>query len=615
MINPLRIGGLSSGMDIDGIVEKLMTAERMPLTKLNRDKQVLEWKKQDYRTVNAKLTELRNLAFDMTLSSHYLLKKVSSSNESVVTATAGSDASATSYEITVNRLASTAANQSEYCISALKGEAIDTPVTINDSNNTFNITYNGITKEIKLDNGAYDSTSLTAHINAKISDPANFGTDKIDVFLTADNRLGFRAMSKETLAGYGITLNSGATNDALESLGFKDGAALSQVTTDSKIWDIKDSLGIAESAFDDEHNFEFTINGQVFTFDADEATLGQVINTVNKNKDAGVTMFYDPESDKIAISTVKTGDNQAGAEISVSGDFLTGALSINMANETGGENALLSINGLATERRENTFALNGVTFTLNGVSPKDGASNPVTTRVDVVNDTDAVFNKIKEFIEKYNEVLGEINKKLREERFRDYPPLTDEQKKELTDKEIDMWEEKAKSGLLKNDDLLNSAIYGMRRVMYSNVDILDEFSNLMELGIKTLDYKSEGALEVNDAKLREAIEKDIDSVMRLFTNKSDVDGEKGIAVRLHEGLSNSIKQVYDRAGASDVLYDGSFLGERIRDMNERIQVFEDRLVKVEERYWRQFTAMEKAISQMNQQSAWLAQQFASWGGQ
>ena len=33
------------------------------------------------------------------------------------------------------------------------------------------------------------------------------------------------------------------------------------------------------------------------------------------------------------------------------------------------------------------------------------------------------------------------------------------------------------------------------------------------------------------------------------------------------------------------------------------------LISVENRYWKQFTAMEKAIQQMNAQSAWLAQQF------
>jgi len=61
-------------------------------------------------------------------------------------------------------------------------------------------------------------------------------------------------------------------------------------------------------------------------------------------------------------------------------------------------------------------------------------------------------------------------------------------------------------------------------------------------------------------------------------------------------------------------YDQSYLGKRIREMNDRIYDMEEYLTTVEDRYWRQFTAMEKAINEMNSQSTWLSQQLMSMGG-
>jgi len=44
-------------------------------------------------------------------------------------------------------------------------------------------------------------------------------------------------------------------------------------------------------------------------------------------------------------------------------------------------------------------------------------------------------------------------------------------------------------------------------------------------------------------------------------------------------------------------------------MNRRIDDALDRMVRTEERYWAQFTALETALQRMMSQSMWLAQQF------
>ena len=103
----VRIGGLASGMDIDSLVKDLMKAERMPLDKLKQKKQVLEWQRDDYRSMNTLLLDFRSQLTQMKLTTQYRARTVTSSDESRITATATSAASQASYSISkVTKLAS-----------------------------------------------------------------------------------------------------------------------------------------------------------------------------------------------------------------------------------------------------------------------------------------------------------------------------------------------------------------------------------------------------------------------------------------------------------------------------------------------------------------------------
>lgn len=153
--------------------------------------------------------------------------------------------------------------------------------------------------------------------------------------------------------------------------------------------------------------------------------------------------------------------------------------------------------------------------------------------------------------------------------------------------------------------------------------------HLAALGIETgsyvndngkLIYGERGKLYIKDeAKLRKAISENPDDVMMLFTARpkdgsgADVSDTNyiGLGHRLYSQVNLAINQLSEKAGSvnSLILVDNSTLGERIKDIDERIARMQDRLVMIEQRYWSQFTAMERAIAQMNAQSAWLAQTF------
>ena len=107
-----------------------------------------------------------------------------------------------------------------------------------------------------------------------------------------------------------------------------------------------------------------------------------------------------------------------------------------------GQNAEVVINGLQIEKTTNNFTVNNVTYQL-----KNTTNSPVS--LDVATDVDGIYEKIKDFVTQYNELIDMVNGKLTEKKYRDYTPLTEEQKKDMTEKQIELWEEKAKSGLLK----------------------------------------------------------------------------------------------------------------------------------------------------------------------
>ncbi|MBO8127327.1 MAG: flagellar hook-associated protein 2 [Firmicutes bacterium] len=515
----LRISGLASGMDIDQIVKDLMRVERMRVDRLEQDKTLLEWKREDYRAINTKLKALRDATFELRFQRTFLVKKVTSSDESIVTASASTNSSEITLNIEVKSLATAATR-----ISA--GE-----LSLDPSN--------------KID----PSASLWSQ------------RDK-----------------------------------------FADGTLFA---------------GQAEG-----DTFSFTINGETFEF-ANTVSLDTVISTVNSNENAGVTMYYDSVADKVSLTSKVTGDNKVGDEIVLGSEsFLQDVLQFAGSTETGGTNAVLTINGLDTERTSNNFTINGVSITLKGTT-----SAGSSVRLEVQRDTDAIFESIKSWVEKYNETIEAINAELNEERYRDYKPLTDEQMEELTDRQIELWEEKAKSGLLKHDPIIQSELFKLRSAVYGTVEgISADLNHLSEIGISTgtASYGSNGSIIIDDdylsgkliideAELRAAIEEDPDKVMALFTNSSDVPEEKGIANRAYEALGDAIERITDVAGSPSDYVDFSQIGRRIRTINEQIRREEERLKIVEDRYWRQFTAMEKAISKMNQQAMWLMSQFGMGG--
>ncbi|AST06161.1 flagellar cap protein FliD [Anoxybacillus flavithermus] len=511
-MNNMRIGGLASGMDIDKIVGDLMKVERAPIDKLKQKKQLLEWQRDAYRDMNRLLNDLDKHIFDGVMrQSTFLQKKVTSSNENVVTATAVSSNANQTVEISNITQLATAARWTSGEIKNTSNNAVD--------------------------------------VNASLA--SQFGAG-------VPTTLSFKV------------IKPGSTT-------------------------------------------EETVN---ISIDPSTDTLNSLINKLNGHATLGVRAFYDDFTKKMVITKNETGAGSS-IEITAGEDFLQNQLKFQvqtigtspnqqyfLQQDAGtGQNAKFTINGLETERTSNTFTINGMTYTL-----KNTYAGTVT--ITSTTNTDSIFNSIKSFVDKYNETIDEINKKLKETRYRDYQPLTDEQREQLTEKQAEKWEEKAKSGILRGDSILSNALSNMRLALYRKVEAAPEgFQQLAQIGITTTpNYLEGGKLLIDEAKLRQKIEENPDGVYRLFSNNGEGNA-KGIVLQLRDEIKKTIKSIEDKAGNTLKATNQYIIGKSILDIDTRISAAEDRLKQVEDRYWKQFSAMEKAVQRANSQSMYLMNAF------
>ena len=608
MISPIRIGGLASGMDIDKLVSDMMRVQRMKADKLYQERQVLRWQQEDYRSINSLMLAFKNTVFDMRLQATLMKYSAVISGASIADVTAGSAAREGSYTLKVNALAQQAVKESGGSLSRLlEGLAIGDTISIGSSNNEFVINLDGVEKTITITEGEYSIEALAGELQHKVD--TAFGEGQIKVGHTADNRLTFQPAGDYKPQ---ITLKSGE-NDALEALGFNDGDTF-RINPNASLKDM--ARRFANDPFDTGDVIRFSINGQEFSYDLSEGgadenkTLAGILSDINKNAEAGVTAYYDSVTDKIVIKSKGYG---VGAEVSIQnleGNLFGagGALQID-DGVSYGKNSEIELNGVVISKNSNKFTIEGISFNLKETSNE-------TVVINVARDTQGALDAIKSFVDEYNKVIEAINGKLYEERFRGYPPLTDEQKEAMSDKEVELWEQKARSGLLRNDPVLSSIVSQMRTLMYQQVEGTGSvYSTLSSIGIKRNDYKEFGKLHIDENRLREALNNDLEGVVSLFNQSSEVDSQRGLAVRLYDVVNSGITRLSDKAGSSTSLinYDNSYIGKRIRDMAKRIESMEEYLFQLEDRYWRQFTAMEKALNEMYSQSMWLSQQLMFWG--
>lgn len=266
-------------------------------------------------------------------------------------------------------------------------------------------------------------------------------------------------------------------------------------------------------------------------------------------------------------------------------------------------NSEIEYNGAKIENSSNAVTVNGLTFELHGVT--QGTTTP-SISLSVAKDTQGTYDVIKEFITQYNDVLKEMNTLYNAESSRGYDPLTDDEREAMTDDQIEKWETKIKNSLLRRDGTLSTIISSMKNNMMGSISYEGKSYSLATFGIGTTDYFEKGLLHIdgdeadsatsmNADKLKAALEEDPDAVMTTLS---------GLVSNLYIDLTDKMKST--TLSSALTLYNDKQLTKTLKEYKSELSTMEDRLQTLEDRYYSQFTAMEKALATLNSQQSSLS---------
>lgn len=372
----------------------------------------------------------------------------------------------------------------------------------------------------------------------------------------------------------------------------------------------------------------FMINDEKIDVD-ENTTVKGLMDKINSNPTLKLKVSYDEKTNQFVWKS-------AGTENIVKPEFGGGATEL-FANRQefgalqNGKNAQILVsygNGINTtiESSSNTFDLEGLRVTVSsefgGTKNADGTwvqdkSQAVTFSAKA--DVDGVTETVKKFIEEYNEMIKEINTQVTTRPDSAYGPLTEEQKKEMSETSIENWEKKAKQGLLYNDATMRALSVDIQGVMTSLLNSGVNYKDLEDMGITISDdYLDGGTITFDEAKFKAAMTSDPEEVANVFAGGGTV--SKGLASIIEDTLTpyatkyatrngNSYGRLIEEAGSEKVPLSvmNNQIYRQLKEMQEALETLQSRLKSEQDRYVSQFTTMETMINQMNSQASYLAQ--------
>lgn len=366
----------------------------------------------------------------------------------------------------------------------------------------------------------------------------------------------------------------------------------------------------------------------------EDDTMNSLMARIN-NSDARVTISYQEAADKFTFTSKEDG---ASGTIKIEGDVaekLFGIAKGTIVNETG-QDAIVAVKYAGSDeevilnRGSNSFTIDGLTINVkgefgytekevNGVKEKvlDKTADPV--EIDAQVDADSIVDAVKAMVDEYNAIIELVNKELTTKPDRDYEPLTSEQKKELSEDEIEAWEKKAKEGMLYADSDIRSLSSDLRFIIGGGIA-----QELAEMGISTSStYSDNGKLTFDESKFRAALASNPERVQQIFAESSVTNTNgKGTSTGIATALKNVMNKYVNTTGAmeskgilikkaghasSPMSVTENTMYKQLQEIEKLITKFQERLETERDRYIKQFTSLETLISQMNSQSGFLSQ--------
>jgi flagellar hook-associated protein 2 len=264
--------------------------------------------------------------------------------------------------------------------------------------------------------------------------------------------------------------------------------------------------------------------------------------------------------------------------------------------------AVFTLDGATMVNSNNEFTINGLSMNLTALTDP---ATPMTFTVS--NDTDATYKMIKEFVKEFDDVLGELNDYYYADSARDYDVLSEDEKEAMSDEEVEKWEKKIKDSLLRRDTTLESLTNAMKSALMGSIKIDGKSYSLASLGIQTSsDFMERGKLHIYGDEDDEEFSAETNKLKNMLESDPDI---------VSEIMSNMAKNLYkvmtDKMATSSLssaltFYNDKSLKKQDTQYKQDIKDWEKKLADIEDRYYKQFTAMEKALSKLQNQQNSLA---------
>lgn len=273
-----------------------------------------------------------------------------------------------------------------------------------------------------------------------------------------------------------------------------------------------------------------------------------------------------------------------------------------------GKDSKIILNGATFTSSSNTFAINGLT--IQATAKTNGEVVNITTDTDV----DGIYNFVKDFIKEYNMLIKEMDVNYNAASAKGFEPLTDDEKSAMSDDEVEKWEEKIKTSLLRKDGTLGMTMNSLKADMAAAIKVDGKSYSLASFGIQTLGYfaspenetgvyhidgdSEDTATAGTSDKLRKAIASDADTVISFFSQ---------LATKVYTDLGD--RMATSATSSAYTIYNDKEMNTQYSEYKTKITDAEDKVTTWEDYYYKKFSAMESALSNINSQQSSLSGYF------
>lgn len=358
-----------------------------------------------------------------------------------------------------------------------------------------------------------------------------------------------------------------------------------------------------------------------------DSTISDVVNQLkdaglNANFDAGNGRFYLSSSD----SGYATDFNITADSSDTNSTTLLNALGLGKtAKKIDGSDAVIVLNGVKYTSTTNNFSINGLSISVNGVTDKvddlkkvdvDALDDSKAVSISTTTDTQGIYDKIKDFITSYNNIINKMTKLYNADSAKNYEPLTDDEKSQMSDSEVEKWETKIKDSLLRRDSNLSTIMNAMTTSMTKAISISGKNYSLSSFGISTLGYMNaaeneQNAYHIDGDEDDENTSGNKDKLMAALSSDPDtvIDFMKQLSTNLYTAIdkqmqSNSLRSRYS-------IYNDKEMTSQYTSYTKTIAEWEKKISDKEDYYYKKFSKMETALSKLNSQTSSLSGMFSS----